>query len=115
MALTPTSHKVAQSVSGTVFGAFTDGTYTFQAVVLRPATYTNLTGSSSGEFAGSTVLHRITINQTTSGTIAVTENSTAVASFATGTPPGTYEYGCATVGDIVITCSSTEDITVIWS
>jgi hypothetical protein len=115
MALTATTHKIAQSVSGTTFTVYTDGTNVVQAVLPLPGTYTNLLASSAGEMAAARVLHRIALNAPAAGAIAIFDGANPIATIALGTVPCSLEYGCAVSTGINVTCVGAEDLTVIWS
>jgi hypothetical protein len=59
----------------------------------------------------------LSINTATAGIVTVKSGSTAIATFAAATAPGTYllsMYGIE-VQDLQITNASAEDITVIWN
>lgn len=113
MAWTTTTHKIAQSVSGQTFVVYTDATNVIQAVLPLQGTFTNLL--TTGTISGSSFLFRIVLNQPATGTITVTGGGSALAIIAAGTPAQSFEYGCVTGGDLVITCTSAENITVVWA
>lgn len=119
MAYTAGTHKIAQSVSGTLFKTFYDGSSPaehVQLVFLSPGTFINLTTSTSGELDAAIILHRITLNQTTTGSITVQDASgtDTIAVIPSGTAPCTLTYECSVPG-IMITCTAAENFTVIWS
>lgn len=115
MAWTVTTHKIAQSVSGQTFVVYTDATNVIQAVLPLQGAAVHLTGSSSGEFAGSSFLFRIVLNKVAAGAITVADGSGTLAVIAASTPAQSLEYGCVTNGDLTVTCAGVEDITVVWA
>lgn len=98
MALTASTHKVAQSVSGTTFKVLTDGTDAVQQVAPVTASWENsatVAGSATALNGGSPgILLRVIIGTpSSSGTLELVDNSASLAIIETDVAR-TIEFGC---------------------
>jgi hypothetical protein len=116
MALTASTHKIAQSISGQTFVVYSDGGNVIQATLSLPGTFTYLTASSTGQMDTASILHRLTLNQAVTNPITIADASGTVAIIAAGTLAGTLTYECAVTGPLTVTCGAApEDLTVVWA
>lgn len=118
MALTGSTHKVAQSVSGTTFKTLSDGTNAVQQIAPLAASWENsatVAGSATALNGGSQgLLLRVIIGTPSStGTLELVDNSASLAIIDTSVAR-TIEFGCWFTSLTYEQLTDAADVTLIY-